>query len=259
MSNPMKEANALLDELREDNRRKPVTINGVTYESMKEMLFNFKISEGRLRNRLSRGWTVEEAVGIKKRKPSNRKNTPVEIAGKHFDSVSDAARYYGLTKQTLSNRLNRGWTPEEAVEIVPRKNEAPPRYTIDGKGYRNLKELAEDHGITLTRLNHFLYVKRLPLDKALKRAKTYINNCVPVEIDGVKYDSAAQAAKKLGWGYSKAYRRAKQGPYKKKRAIEIDGIKFESISAAARYFGVAKSTMCQWVNDGIAIEEKVNG
>ena len=45
----------------------------------------------------------------------------ITVEGKTFNSIKEACKYYNLEYNTVYDRLNRGWSVEEAFELVPRQ------------------------------------------------------------------------------------------------------------------------------------------
>ena len=50
---------------------------------------------------------------------------PITVDGKEFRSTKTAAEFYNLNKETVSDRLSKGWTVKEALGLDP-----PPKYSI---------------------------------------------------------------------------------------------------------------------------------
>ncbi|KAF7777291.1 hypothetical protein PMAN_a2543 [Pseudoalteromonas marina] len=77
-----------------------------------------------IRKRLSRGWTLEQSLGLET-PPINKHATKlidVEINGNKvkYSSMSKAAEANGVCFKRVSARLKLGWSYEEALEIRPR-------------------------------------------------------------------------------------------------------------------------------------------
>ncbi len=77
--------------------------------------------------RLLKGWSLEEALGLKPRPrklPTNTK--PITIAGKYYPSRRAAAEAFRIDPRTMNSRLFYGWTPEEAAGLRPRRKKRVP-------------------------------------------------------------------------------------------------------------------------------------
>ena len=97
--------------------------------------------------RIKQGWPSNElflkrhkkAIGIK-----------ISVGGKNFNSISEACRLKGFSLSKINSRLRYGWSLEEALEFVPRK-ELPTRlYKVKNSGggideTNNLSEYARNH------------------------------------------------------------------------------------------------------------------
>ena len=72
--------------------------------------------------RLSRGWTLERAVGTPARKRRGPDLEEITVGGETL-TVHEWSERTGIPANVISNRLNRGWTPERAVNtpVRPRR------------------------------------------------------------------------------------------------------------------------------------------
>lgn len=78
--------------------------------------------------RLKRGWTLEQALGLDP-PPKNKFETieiKVLIDGKEvtYSSQTEAAKAHGISFKKVSARRKLNWTLEEALEIVPIKQQS---------------------------------------------------------------------------------------------------------------------------------------
>lgn len=71
--------------------------------------------------RVKRGWIGEQVIGLAPPPDKAAKALPVPVvcAGVRYRSITALARCHGLTRAMVSQRLNRGWSPEQAVEVAP--------------------------------------------------------------------------------------------------------------------------------------------
>jgi hypothetical protein len=98
-----------------NSHSKAVTFRGVYYPSLKDLANSYDINPRDLYQKLDLGWELDEALGLSARQPKTRK--AVVIAGKTFDTISSAARFYGKSPRETYARLQRGLTLEEALNI----------------------------------------------------------------------------------------------------------------------------------------------
>lgn len=87
------------------------------YKTFSELARDNNLKPKLLFKRISRGWTLEEAVEIpKERKEKILKKALYEYNGKLM-SIKQLSEISGHNEKMLYKRLLRGWTVEEAVEI----------------------------------------------------------------------------------------------------------------------------------------------
>ena len=142
----------LRPEIRENFRpaKKEIIFRGKTYDSLKTLAHRLGVHYGNLSRRLRSGWTLEEALEIKKRKRKPSSGKVIEIDGQVFPSLVAAAEHFGVSKNNIQNRLSLGWSPEEAVGIKPRTTKIPgnPKsVTFLGRKFRSYKERNEFYGL----------------------------------------------------------------------------------------------------------------
>lgn len=84
----------------------------------------------------------------------------VFIQGKEYDSLESAAKAFGKSRNTVDYRLSKGWTPEQAVGLVP-----PPAFAsktagisvqVEGREFKTLKEAAKYYNRAYTHVIEML-------------------------------------------------------------------------------------------------------
>ena len=121
-------------------RSKPVTVNGETFESMDKACLHYNIAYSVVRNRLSRGWDLERAFTSNASRQCsiavNDTNTGEVLT---FDCLADACRHYDVKYVVASKRIERGWTVEEALNLVNRTTYAKNKpITVEGEMFPSI-------------------------------------------------------------------------------------------------------------------------
>lgn len=118
-----------------------------SFSSIREASTKLGIEEGTISARLRGGWSVEEALEMAvppERKP--RPGVAVLCEEVEFPSVAAFARRYKKNETRTRKRLELGWSPEQAVDLVL----SPPRF-------RDQSGAARDHawtGQTISKEGH---------------------------------------------------------------------------------------------------------
>ena len=100
--------------------------------------------------RLRSGWSLEEALELKKRKRNSPRGRQIVIQGQVFSSLKSTAQRYGIKWQNIQRRLELGWSPEEAVGLKTRhtiRKGNPTPVVFLGKKFNSYKERNEFYGI----------------------------------------------------------------------------------------------------------------
>lgn len=111
---------------------KPVmyNING-TRKNLKELSIEYGINYNTLYARINRqGMPLEKALTMPLKKQLSKYEVDGVVRGlrKTVEYLQDTSKPY-LTYETVRGRLRSGWTPDEALELVPRvKKEKKKRY-----------------------------------------------------------------------------------------------------------------------------------
>jgi group I intron endonuclease len=91
----------------------------------------FGIPATRLYGRLEKGWSLEEALEVVKRKRQPPPGKPVEYRGKTYPSTVALAKAFGQSENNVAARLSRGWSVAQAVG-----DEEPPLRPLRGRRKR---------------------------------------------------------------------------------------------------------------------------
>jgi hypothetical protein len=127
---------------------KPITVNGITFPSLRQAAAHFGKHYGNAARRVKAGWTIQEALEIQPHKKLPSKRNALTTSAGIFDSIRDAAEHFGIEEGTIHKRLSMGWTPDQAVGLEPHSRK--PKQTIEitcaGKVYPNSWAMAKTYG-----------------------------------------------------------------------------------------------------------------
>ena len=132
----------------------PLTVNvqGVskTFSSITKAGIKFGVSRRVIEDRLKKGWTTEQAVGLEDGPKKNWLPVVVKHQGiSHtFKSLRECGRAFGFSTTSITERIKKGWTIEEAVGLVLKTGECcvcgerfihPLKYTKPDKKFCSAK------------------------------------------------------------------------------------------------------------------------
>jgi hypothetical protein len=105
----------------QSNKRK-IIIQGVEYDSLESAANAFGKSRNTVDYRLSQGWTPEQAVGLVPPPNFASKTTgiPVQVNGREFKNIKEAANYYNRAYTHVIEMLKKGRSIEQALGLVKR-------------------------------------------------------------------------------------------------------------------------------------------
>jgi hypothetical protein len=136
---------------RRGHNGKAVTIDGVEYESVATAAKARGLSAQLIASRTSRGWTSDEAFGLKAPPAHKKLGVQVMLAGVSFTSVSDACRAYSKDAAVVSARLRTGWSIEQAFDLSaaprPSGEKNGMEVTVCGVTYSSRAKAARAHGL----------------------------------------------------------------------------------------------------------------
>ena len=113
------------------NTRKPVTYNGVTYESVYDCAAAFDLSAEAVRWRLKHGVPLEPALGFRRM---------VTYDGRTW-SLKELAEHCGVSPRTIARRLRKGGDPAFS-------GHCGKACEYQGKRYASISAFAREAGIS---------------------------------------------------------------------------------------------------------------
>jgi len=114
-----------LDEREGKFQRQAIEIEGRQFSSLRQAAIAYGIDPALFSDRLRKGWSVEKAIGIAPRDAFKGQPVAVEIEGKRFSSLAQAATSYGIAPNIFRQRLRNGWTVNQALGIETRSTQSP--------------------------------------------------------------------------------------------------------------------------------------
>ena len=104
------------------HKKNPIILNGNTFNSKAAAARYYNIDPAILYSRENIGWTLEEVLGIVPRtKYNNKPERFITIENTTYKSLLSACKHYNLNYNTVYTRISRGWSNEEAFELIARK------------------------------------------------------------------------------------------------------------------------------------------
>lgn len=125
---------------------------GLKFKSVADAARHFNIDSSALLYRLDKGYTPEQSVGLEPLNWSSSRWKKVTVDGMDFPSTKEAAKYFGHPPNRIRNRINKGWTVEDALKtpFVSRSKEIK----IDGVVYPSMRQAARSLGISFDALRY---------------------------------------------------------------------------------------------------------
>lgn len=115
---------------------KQVTVEGKTFTSFSAACKEYGVHMSTALNRHKKGWSIEQVFGLAPKPKQTRSaslihkaHKKVVVRGESFPSYKRAAQAYDFSYQVFVNRLKKGLTPEQALELEPF-----PSWFVAGKG-----------------------------------------------------------------------------------------------------------------------------
>lgn len=124
------------------HRTRYITINGEK-RLARDMAEEFGISYGLVSNRLTNGWTLEQALELEE----HHDRRAITIDGQTL-TMAQWAQRMGLSRQAVHIRINQGWSVNDACSTP----KGLPNPTMKRKKIRSIKMRANALGATLTEL-----------------------------------------------------------------------------------------------------------
>ena len=129
--------------------RYPCTVNGVHYQSEYKAAKDLEIGVSSLRFRLRSLSYPEYNSRYHPKKNHKSRLFPCSVASVEYVSIGCAARKLGISYTLLKERLASPDFPDYVCAAIPKKT---PKYTVRGKPYKSMQEIADLEGVTAERI-----------------------------------------------------------------------------------------------------------
>lgn len=126
--------------------RYPCTINGVHHESGYAAAKTLEMRVNSLRYHLRASDYPEYTSRYHARKEHRKHFIPYTVAGVEYASITDASKKLGVSVYGMERRLASTDYPNYICAVIPRKSPPSPKYSVRGKPYKTLQEIADKEG-----------------------------------------------------------------------------------------------------------------
>lgn len=230
---------------------------GNEYKTVKEMCNAYNISYSTFKRRRKAGWSIKDSLTIKTkhRKLRHVPGEPIkDHKGRVYKCIKDMCKEYGISISTFSNRLNNGWSIEDALTKVP-----TPYYGIRGpvkvtdhlgNEYKSIYDMCKAYHIRFNTFNGRLE-RGWSLEAALTReigaknkntedhkGKMYKNTHQMCKAYGIS-EGTFESRLKRGWSIEKALTTRSQRGQKVK---DHNGNEFRNVGEMCDAYNISKST-----------------
>lgn len=194
------------------------------------------------------------------------------IMGECYPSISAAAKALGISPGLLSKRIHTGCDLDR-ITVIPKRtghSTKPIAIIINGKYFSSISEAARYYNMPACSLG-------IELKRAMDGNKTLFatprkrvfRKGNQITIQGVTYNSWAEAAHDLGINYQTFVDRVKTGYYGGKprpktiyhgtsTPVWVNGVKYPSHAECARANGLTPSTLAHRISCGISIDVAID-
>lgn len=259
------------DKIRSPKFQEVIEYKGKKYKDIKSLAKEYGIKYTTFYGRLVRGRTIEEAIEFKKKTYSPKESDIIIFDGKSYDSQRELARSYGIDYSKYYNRIRKGWSQSEALELVPRAvGRKGNSVTVNGKTFVSIKHFAIENGFEPS----FVYSQRqrgLTLEEILSYRERYRVGR-KVEYEGKIYNSITELAEshnispKLvqnrlyrGCSLDKALRSEYLIGFRKDLSFFHDGIEYYSIKDFAERNNLSQSSVYYKIEKGFSLSDILSG
>lgn len=265
----------------------PQTVEGIEYPTIRAVAKAYDLKENTLYKRYERGHEGTDLIPEKFRKsykePHSTKPLPFKVGSLRFKNVSDACRNLNVDRGKYNARIRNGWSPEEALEIVPRidgrlSKVREPNPKISSRGsrrkniyplsvfglqFKNYSELAKFTGEKASVLWQRVNVS----NKSLEEAVVMEGKKKRIAVGDTEYDSYSDLAKSIGLEPNTFFSLLKKyslddlvnnRPRETKWSVYFGGKTYSSLKSLATEFGLGINELTYRLRCGLELEKALS-
>lgn len=230
---------------------------GNEFITTKEMCDHWGIDRNLYRNRVTRGWSIGDALT----KPVRHKNGAIDHKGNKFKSKIEMCSYWGTSTQTLKTKLEDGYTLQEILENTVKYIEPVDHNNVR---YNTVKEMCSHYNISTTTFRN-----RLHSGLSLKDALTTHTNIYKTHTDhtGKEFKSRKEMCRYWGINIATFANRMKSGKFTLEEALTTEpqrkdietvdpkGIKYKSFREMCRAYNINPCVVRLRLSKGISLQD----
>ena len=263
------------------SRSKPITVNGVTYSSIRQAAIELNANYVRASARLRCGYTPEQAF---EQEPSTKwflGSCEVVVDDIVFENIKAAAEHYNVKYSTVCYRLETGRTIEQALGLEPLGRPNPNnanRYVgsyalyknivVKGKTYPSISKAAKELGLSKDTV--YRRIKNGDtVEQAFDEAPSTRHRGKSVKVRGVIYPSIQDAAIAYNVSPRSVYKALRHGKTIEQALkleattpaatshvrVTVENVEYPSIAAAAAAYNRPARAVAFALNKGKTVEE----
>jgi hypothetical protein len=190
---------------------------GHEFVSLTAMCKYYNISTSAYKNRIAKGWSIQEALETPNAKflPESERTDHLGIV---YNSVKEMANHYGMALDTYKRRIKAGWSIEMALtEPLDTSKHGKPEVDHLGNEFPMLKDMCKYYGVTVPAYLRRIangYTKEEALTKCQKNHRTI------VDFAGNKFSSDADMCRYYNVKHSTYLYRIRNG-YPQQMALDL--------------------------------------
>ena len=188
--------------------------------------------EGKIRGRIKKGETIEQALELVKRNIPKRiayNGAPQIIDDQYFPTLQAACTFFNIRTDKFYDRKGRGWTIEQIFGVhsaPPRNHPLDKSFEVGGYIFTSLESASTFFGLHLHAVSTRLRAGWTHEEAAglVARKRQYGKNPISIsyKIDGKKFTSIKELADEYSIGYPLLRKRLRQLKWPLRQALGLE-------------------------------------